>query len=62
MKRTENMDATVVTLDVSKLSGWLNADAYCQAEMREYDVGGMRAGRSERVGQWRCKERAWMRV
>ena len=33
VKRTLNMDCIVVTLDVSKLSGWLNADAYCQVEM-----------------------------
>ena len=57
-KRTKNMRSMVVTLDVSKLSGWLNAYAYCQAERRLYDVCGMRAGRSERVGQWRCKARA----
>ena len=29
-ERTENIDCMVVTLDVSKLSGWLNADAYCR--------------------------------
>ena len=28
----------VVTLDVSKLSGWLNADAYCRVERRAYDA------------------------
>ena len=28
-----------VTLDVSKLSGWSNADAYCQVETRAYDAG-----------------------
>ena len=28
-----------VTLDVSKLSGWLNALAYCRAERRAYDAG-----------------------
>ena len=28
-ERTENMDSMSVTLDVSKLSGWLNADAIC---------------------------------
>ncbi len=26
------MDCMLVTLDVSKLSGWLNADAYCRVE------------------------------
>ena len=29
-KRTENMYSMVVTLEVSRLSGWLNADAYCR--------------------------------
>ena len=28
-----------VTLDVSKLSGWLNADALCPVESRAYDAG-----------------------
>ena len=27
-----------VTLDVSKLSGWLNADAPCRVERRAYDA------------------------
>ena len=63
VERTSNICAMVVTLDVSKLSGWLNAyHASCPAEKRAYDVGGMRAGRRERVGRWRCKERAWTRV
>ena len=29
-KRTQNMPYMVVTLEVSKLSGWLNADADCR--------------------------------
>ena len=29
-KRTANMSSMVVTLDVSRLSGWLNADALCR--------------------------------
>ena len=29
-ERTLNMCCTFVTLEVSKLSGWLNADAYCR--------------------------------
>eukprot|EP00964_Phaeocystis_antarctica_P028339 scaffold15977_cov53-Phaeocystis_antarctica.AAC.2 len=34
-----------MTLDVSKLSGWLNADAPCRVEKRAYDAGrGVRAG------------------
>eukprot|EP00964_Phaeocystis_antarctica_P096640 scaffold62917_cov58-Phaeocystis_antarctica.AAC.4 len=36
-----------VTLDVSKLSSWLNADASCQVERRAYDVG-RGAGREAR--------------
>jgi hypothetical protein len=31
-ERTRNMAYMVVTLEVSKLSGWLNADAPCQVE------------------------------
>ena len=29
-ERTENMEPIAVMLDVSRLSGWLNADALCQ--------------------------------
>eukprot|EP00964_Phaeocystis_antarctica_P038032 scaffold21758_cov46-Phaeocystis_antarctica.AAC.4 len=32
------MVSMVVTLDVSKLSGWLNADADCRVERRAYDM------------------------
>ena len=38
-KRTSNMPNMSVTLDVSKLSGWLNADADCRVERRACDVG-----------------------
>ena len=31
-ERTENMPSMLVTLDVSRLSGWLNADALCRVE------------------------------
>ena len=31
-ERTSNMDRMSVTLDVSRLSGWLNALAPCQVE------------------------------
>ena len=31
-ERTLNMPSMFVTLDVSKLSGWLNADADCRAK------------------------------
>ena len=38
-ERTMNMRFMVVTLDVSKLSGWLNADACCRVERRAYGAG-----------------------
>ena len=38
-ERTRNMDCMSVTLDVSKLSGWLNADACCRVERRACDAG-----------------------
>ena len=47
-ERTLNMACMFVTLDVSKLSGWLNAFAVCRVERRAYDVGrgaGREAGR-----------------
>ena len=33
------MRSMVVTLDVSKLSGWLNADAACRVERQACDAG-----------------------
>ena len=47
-ERTSNMRAMSVTLEVSKLSGWLNADAPCRVERRACDMGrgaGREAGR-----------------
>ena len=38
-ERTVNICFMVVTLDVSKLSGWLNADARCRVERRACDEG-----------------------
>ena len=38
-ERTQNIDNMVVTLDVSKLSGWLNALASCRVERRACDAG-----------------------
>ena len=38
-ERTRNMRFMVVTLDVWKLSGWLNAFALCRVERRACDVG-----------------------
>ena len=37
-ERTLNICCMVVTLDVSKLSGWLNALAYCRVQRRVYDA------------------------
>ena len=37
-ERTKNMPSMSVTLDVSKLSGWLNVDAAC-AESKGADAG-----------------------
>ena len=50
-ERTLNMDCMFVTLDVSKLSGWLNADAICRVERRACDARGeVRPGRREALG------------
>ena len=56
------MFAMVVTLDVSKLSGWLNADADCRGEresIKRAANGG--TGRREGVGaaaaQAACRQR-----
>ena len=38
-ERTSNMPPMVVTLDVSKLSGWLKAGAPCRVEMGACDAG-----------------------
>ena len=38
-ERTWNIWPRFVTLDVSKLSGWLNADAYCRVERRTCGAG-----------------------
>ena len=36
-KRTSNIHHASMTLDVSQLSGWLNADAHCRVEMEAYE-------------------------
>ena len=48
-ERTVNMTAIFVTLDVSKLSGWLNADAYCRVK-RKHKRADVRVERREGVG------------
>ena len=56
-ERTWNMDCMAVTLDVSKLSGWLNARAYCRAGERP---GGVRAcGCSGASGMHGADSRLW---
>ena len=55
------MDAMVVTLDVSKLSDWLNEDAPCPAKTRAFRVCG--PGEGGRVGRRAIKQReAWIQV
>ena len=53
-ERTLNISRMFVTLDVSKLSGWLNASARCRVkgghEMREEVRPGRPAGRASRGG------------
>jgi hypothetical protein len=44
-ERTPNMACMLVTLEVSKLSGWLKADATCRVEGRACDAGGRGASR-----------------
>ena len=53
-ERTSNILYMFVTLDVSKLSGWLNADARCRAQ-REASIG-----RGATCGAGKL-ERAWGR-
>ena len=44
-ERTANMLYMFVTLDVSRLSGWLNADARCRVERGEAYEEGRHAGK-----------------
>ena len=59
-ERTENIWRMVVTLDASKVSGWLNALAPCRAERGACTTcaGEVRAGRREGLRQWRGAQRA----
>ena len=55
------MFSMVMTLEVSKLSGWLNADASCRESKGGHAVcmgRGMRVGRRGGGGRRRLKERA----
>ena len=58
-ERTWNRWPMFVTLEVSRLSGWLNADADCRVEREgRAKRGEVRAGRREGVGRRRCKRHA----
>ena len=45
------MARMVVTLDVSRLSGWLNADEYCHST-GGHTKRGARRGQGDGVGAW----------
>ena len=49
-ERTANMFRMSVTLEVSRLSGWLNADAHCQ-EIGRHKRDEVRVGSREGVGK-----------
>ena len=58
-QRTENIPCMPVTLDVSKLSGWLNASAICR--VKEGSIGGgatcgQAGGRVGWGGRWRKQQ------
>ena len=56
-ERTRNISCMFVTLEVSKLSGWLNVDADCRIERGGHAVREeVRPGRREGVG-WRRRNR-----
>ena len=58
-KRTRNISAMTVTLEVSKLSGWLNLYACCQVKGRACDAGrGARREAGQGVRRWRRKRHA----
>jgi hypothetical protein len=44
-ERTANMTAMFVTLDVSRLSGWLSADADCRVKRGDAWEAGRHAGK-----------------
>ena len=59
-ERTWNMYCMFVTLDVSRLSGWLNADAVCRVEREAWEeerhAGRAAGGRGATVAQAACLE------
>ena len=56
--RTWNILCMSVTLDVSKLSGWLNFDADCQPKGGHAMRGEVQGREAGGVGRWRRKRRA----
>jgi hypothetical protein len=52
-ERTWNIWNMSVTLEVSKLSGWLKACAFCRVEGRACDAGGRGASREGTGVVWR---------
>ena len=50
-ERTLNIQLMSMTLDVSKVSGWLNASATCRVERRAYDAERGVGRRREGVGR-----------
>ena len=56
-ERTWNIRCMVVTLDVSKLSVWSNADASCRVERRAYDAERGVGREAERRGSAAAHER-----
>ena len=67
-KRTSNMwtmpvyPPVYVTLEVSKLSGWLNADAYCRESKGGHTVRGEAAGQQTGATASSVQGRARLRI
>ena len=60
-ERTPNMYSVLVTLDMSRLSGWLNADAYCRVKKERESIGGgvtcgQAGGSMGQGGRWRKQQ------
>eukprot|EP00964_Phaeocystis_antarctica_P153867 scaffold122303_cov48-Phaeocystis_antarctica.AAC.3 len=54
--RTKNMRVMSVTLDVSRLSGWLNSLAYCRVTRTAHEAGqGVDGEARGRWARWWCK-------
>ena len=57
-ERTENMPLVLMTLDVLRLSGWLNADAPCRVLREAWQQGrhAGRKGRGEAAARATCRK------